>query len=256
MCPFCTQALMSRWKRFCESAGEAMSERDAFGPNLRRTRIQRGISLESIAAATKISIDLLSGLERNDLSRWPTGIYARAYIRAYATQIGADPEGIVDAFCRWFPQGDRRAERVVRDQASMVGHELQWRDDLVGLVVKQDRRASSRETDTPTHVIATHGRLIAAAADAAVVVAAGLAVASLLPVSKGGSIAVVGLLYHAVTIVAVGCTPAVWAIEHYMASRHPSARRRGQGAELRLMRRSSDSVQRPASNSPVHEHVS
>jgi transcriptional regulator with XRE-family HTH domain len=233
-----------------------MSERDAFGPNLRRLRIQRGISLESIAAATKISIDLLSGLERNDLSRWPAGIYARAYIRAYATQIDADPEATVDAFCRWFPQGDRRAERVVRDQAAIVGHELQWRDDLVGLVLKQDRRAESRDTDAPAHVIAKHGRVIAAAADATVVIGAGLAVAGLLPFGKGGAIAAVGLLYHAVTIVTVGCTPAVWAIEHYMASRHPSARRRGQGAELRLMRRSADRVQATANNSPAHEQVS
>jgi len=240
---------------FLRRLPEAMSEKDAFGPNLRRLRIQRGISLETIAAATKISIDLLSGLERNDLSRWPSGIYARAYIRAYATQIGADPEGVVDSFCRWFPQGDRRAERVVRESAELVGHDLQWRDDLVGLVVKQDRRAATRATDVPQHVIATHGRLVAAAADALVVLGAGLALAGLLPFGKGGSIAAVGLLYHAVTIVTVGCTPAVWAIEHYMTTQHPSARRRGHGAELRLMRRTSDRVQ-TTNNEPAHEHVS
>src|SRR5262245_64944714 len=157
---------------------KAMSEKDAFGPNLRRLRIQRGISLETIAAATKISIDLLSGLERNDLSRWPSGIYARAYIRAYATQIGADPEAVVDSFCRWFPQGDRRAERVVRDQAAMVGHDLAWRDDLVGGVVSRDRRAGSRAADAPVHVVAKHGRLMSAIADVFAVIGAGLVVSS------------------------------------------------------------------------------
>ena len=56
-----------------------MSEQDAFGPNLRRIRIQRGVSLEQIALATKVSAALWAGLERNDLSRWPTGIYARGF---------------------------------------------------------------------------------------------------------------------------------------------------------------------------------
>lgn len=104
--------------------------RQAFGPNLRRIRIQKGISIAQISAGTKISADLLNGLERNDFSRWPAGIYARAYVRQYAYAIGVDPDSTVDEFCRWFPQGDRRAERVVREQATIVGHEkLTWQDE-------------------------------------------------------------------------------------------------------------------------------
>jgi transcriptional regulator with XRE-family HTH domain len=106
-----------------------MSERDAFGPNLRRIRMKRGILLEQIAAKTKVSVSLWSAMERNDLSRWPTGIYARAFMREYASAIGEDPESTVDDFCRWFPQGDRRAEPVIRGQAEIVGHQnLVWQD--------------------------------------------------------------------------------------------------------------------------------
>ena len=90
-----------------------MSEHDTFGPSLRRQRVQRGITLEQIASATKIGRDLWAAMERNDFSRWPKGIYARAYLRAYALETGADPDVTVDEFCRWFPEGDRRAERVV-----------------------------------------------------------------------------------------------------------------------------------------------
>lgn len=105
--------------------------REAFGPNLRRIRIQRGISIERIAAGTKINPELLKDLERNDFSRWPIGIYARAYVRQYAYAIGVDPDSTVDEFCRWFPQGDRRAERVVREQATIVGHtDLTWKDEV------------------------------------------------------------------------------------------------------------------------------
>jgi len=106
-----------------------MSERDAFGPNLRRIRVQRGLSLEQLADSTKVSIELWKGLERNDFTKWPNGIYARSYVREYANAIGVDPETTVNDFCRWFPQGDRRVERQIRGQAEIVGHnDLQWRD--------------------------------------------------------------------------------------------------------------------------------
>lgn len=114
--------------------------RDAFGPNLRRIRIQKGISIERIAGDTKISPDLLYGLERNDFSRWPVGIYARAYVRQYATAVGVDADATVDEFCRWFPHGDRRAEPTVRQHAEIVGHDLAWQDPVAG--TDYDRRGA------------------------------------------------------------------------------------------------------------------
>jgi len=108
--------------------------RDAFGPNLRRLRKQRRLSIEHIAQETKISAELLRGLEKNDFSLWPTGIYARSYVRQYAVAVGAEADSTVDEFCRWFPQGDRRAERTVRGHAEIVGHnELQWEDATAAL---------------------------------------------------------------------------------------------------------------------------
>jgi transcriptional regulator with XRE-family HTH domain len=121
-----------------------MSEREAFGPNLRRLRVQRGISIPDIVSATNVSATLWEGLERNDLSRWPTGIYARSYVRSYAKAIGVDPESTVDEFCRCFPHGDRRAALVIRGQAEIVGHnDLQWRDHLPPAVGDVDRRGDT-----------------------------------------------------------------------------------------------------------------
>jgi transcriptional regulator with XRE-family HTH domain len=129
--------------------------RDAFGPNLRRIRKQRRIALEDIAQATKISVDLLKGLEKNDFSRWPYGIYARAYVRQYAYAIGVDPDSTVDEFCRWYPQGDRRAEPTVREQAKIVGHDqFKWHDEAAK-IAEGDRRggaprpASARPSGSP-----------------------------------------------------------------------------------------------------------
>lgn len=129
-----------------------MSAQQAFGPNLRRIRIQRGISLEKIARETKVAVELWDGLEHNDFSRWPTGLFARSYIREYARLVGVDPESTVDEFCRWFPQGDRRALKLVREQAKIVGHDFGGTGDLPPAGVDVDRRDPSAK---PRHANST-----------------------------------------------------------------------------------------------------
>jgi len=132
-----------------------MSSREAFGPNLRRIRLQRGLSLQQIASDTKIPVDLWKGLEENDFHRWPTGIYARAYVRSYAEAIGVDADDTVDEFCRWFTQGDRRVARTMREQAVIVGHDnLVWGDEAGGRTV--ERRASG---GTPPRQLSTAERI-------------------------------------------------------------------------------------------------
>jgi transcriptional regulator with XRE-family HTH domain len=126
-----------------------MSPQEAFGPNLRRIRIQRGITLERIAAETNVSVTLWDGLEHNDFERWPNGIFARSYVREYARLLGVDPESTVDEFCRWFSPGDRRVLRVVREQAEIVGHQLEWEEHLPAEAGEVDRRAGSELTLVP-----------------------------------------------------------------------------------------------------------
>lgn len=76
---------------------------DSFGAWLRRERERRHIDLASIAANTKVKASLFEGLERDDVSRWPSGIFRRSFIRAYAHAIGLDPEAIVREFQQRFP---------------------------------------------------------------------------------------------------------------------------------------------------------
>jgi transcriptional regulator with XRE-family HTH domain len=121
-----------------------MSGREAFGPNLRRIRIQRGVSLQQIASQTNVSEVLWAAMERNDFSRWPNGIFARAYVRDYAKIVGADADATVDEFCRWFPQGDRRADRQIRGQAEIVNHQLEVETEIPA-DVGEDRRWSAEK---------------------------------------------------------------------------------------------------------------
>jgi transcriptional regulator with XRE-family HTH domain len=79
-----------------------VSERRAFGDRLRRQRERRGVTLEAIARSTKVSASLFAALERGDCSRWPGGVYSRAYIRAYAELVGLDPNEAVEDFTAAF----------------------------------------------------------------------------------------------------------------------------------------------------------
>jgi cytoskeleton protein RodZ len=76
---------------------------ESFGARLRYERERRQIALRSIAEQTKIGVPLLEALERDDASRWPSGIFRRSFIRAYAHAIGIDPEPIVREFMERHP---------------------------------------------------------------------------------------------------------------------------------------------------------
>jgi len=89
-----------------------------FGRRLRDQRERQGVTLEAIAATTKIKASLLADLERGDVSAWPKGIFRRAFVRGYATAIGAAPEPVVAEFARLFPDDGTAAEAVVVPEAT------------------------------------------------------------------------------------------------------------------------------------------
>jgi len=74
-----------------------------FGTFLRLAREERGVSLQELAVTTKISARLLESLERNDPSKLPGGIFSRAFVRAYAREVGLDPDAAVARFVAAFP---------------------------------------------------------------------------------------------------------------------------------------------------------
>ena len=77
---------------------------ESFGARLRQRREERQIALSSIADETKIKLSLLEALERDDVSHWPSGLFRRAYIRAYAHMIGLDPDDVVREFVELYPE--------------------------------------------------------------------------------------------------------------------------------------------------------
>jgi transcriptional regulator with XRE-family HTH domain len=76
----------------------------SFGARLRQQREARHVALEDISEKTKIKASLLEELEGDDLSRWPQGIFRRAYVRAYAQAIGLEPDVVLQQFLAHYPE--------------------------------------------------------------------------------------------------------------------------------------------------------
>jgi transcriptional regulator with XRE-family HTH domain len=76
---------------------------ETFGVRLRRRREEQQIALITIAEQMKIKLSLLEALERDDVSHWPSGIYRRAFIRAYARAINLNPDVVVREFLEVHP---------------------------------------------------------------------------------------------------------------------------------------------------------
>ncbi len=79
-----------------------IAERRAFGDRLRRQRERQDVSLAQIAEATKVTASLFAGLERGDCSRWPGGVYNRAFVRGYATAVQLDPDEVTAEFVEYY----------------------------------------------------------------------------------------------------------------------------------------------------------
>ncbi len=73
------------------------------GAFLREARERAGFSVRAISDRTKIPVQTLEALERDDVSRLPGGIFLRSFIRSYAREVGLDPEEAVRRFVTRFP---------------------------------------------------------------------------------------------------------------------------------------------------------
>ena len=64
------------------------------GSRLRQAREQRGLTLRDIANTTKISTAALTAIEHNDFARLPGGVFRRAYVRAFAAEVGLNADDL------------------------------------------------------------------------------------------------------------------------------------------------------------------
>jgi len=66
-----------------------------FGEHLKREREMRGVSLEEVSAATRISTRFLEAIESDRWDSLPGGVFNRGFIRSVARYLGLDEDSMV-----------------------------------------------------------------------------------------------------------------------------------------------------------------
>jgi transcriptional regulator with XRE-family HTH domain len=84
------------------------------GGELRGARERLNLSLPELSRRTKIGMSVLQAIERNDWNLVPGGLYVRGFLRAYAQEVGCNPEDIVN---RYRAEYDSSSAETAADQS-------------------------------------------------------------------------------------------------------------------------------------------
>ncbi|HEY6465935.1 MAG TPA: helix-turn-helix transcriptional regulator [Candidatus Acidoferrales bacterium] len=101
-----------------------------FGEHLKRERELRGVTLEEVAAATRISPRFLEALENEQWDRLPGGAFNRGFIRSVARYLGLDEENMVAEYAL-----ETKGLNQSSASPDSQGMPRDWRPAITGTVV-------------------------------------------------------------------------------------------------------------------------
>ena len=71
------------------------------GEELKQARLARGLTLQQVAAATRVRSGRLYAIEHNDVVGMPM-VYVRGYVREFAREVGLDPDDVTERYIAQF----------------------------------------------------------------------------------------------------------------------------------------------------------
>jgi transcriptional regulator with XRE-family HTH domain len=161
------------------------------GVKLRAHRERRGLTIAALADSIKVKKSLLDELERNDVSKWPPGIYGRALVREYAKSIGLPADDVVQQFVQ-LVSGSKQSPHTV----TLSGGKRENADSAQLRLTLGGMSAPARRS--------IQVRVVAAAIELAFVLTTALTVALVSGVSGWITTAVITLIWYPVRGVLCG----------------------------------------------------
>lgn len=186
--PSARRALTAVPDRATREAAAAIA-RLAYCAQLKEVRERRGITLAAIAERSKVSEGLYAGLERADVSRWPTGIYRRSFFREYAIALGLPIDASLSEFLQLFPE-----DGVQRTPAALAMPSGPLRMTLAGR----------------TWLRASRVQVLATLVDLVIVAAITAAIGWWMPIHIGTVAAIVTVIYYSLATACLACSPGTW----------------------------------------------
>jgi len=107
-----------------------------FGEHLKREREMRGVSLEEIAAATRINTRFLEAIENERWDQLPGGVFNRGFIRSVARYLGMDEDALVAEYDLG-AKNNGNSHTNTRPASSAPAQEMprSWRPAVVAIVI-------------------------------------------------------------------------------------------------------------------------
>ena len=192
---------------------DAPDTRRSFCARLKDERERRGTSLAAIAELTKVKASLLEALERGDLSRWPKGIYRRAFFREYVAAIGLPADYHVSAFIELFSDDDAPSPNVPTPNAVASGKTT----GPLRLTFAEELR-SAWAAGLSDGSFGSAGRRdlgFAAATDVAAVLMSALLVSTLAGTNLWSTAGVIACVYYSISTALLGRSGAAWLLSRH-----------------------------------------
>lgn len=70
----------------------------SYGLYLQTVRVEKGVSIEKVAAETRIRAEILRAIEAEDHRHLPDDVFVKGFLKSFAEAIGADPEETLRRF--------------------------------------------------------------------------------------------------------------------------------------------------------------
>lgn len=74
----------------------------SLGDQLQQARKQQRMTTSEVASATRMKIQIVEDLEREDFSRIAAPVYGKGFIKLYAEHVGLDPKPLIDEYVARF----------------------------------------------------------------------------------------------------------------------------------------------------------
>lgn len=86
------------------------------GATLRHAREEKGLTLDRLSHVTRVSVPILTAIERNDRRAIPPRPYGRGFVKLYASEVGLKPDAVVrEYFSQFAPAPEPHTEPEPRD---------------------------------------------------------------------------------------------------------------------------------------------
>lgn len=130
------------------------------GEQLRQARLSRDLTASKVAAETKMKVQTVEAIERNDFGRIPAPIYCKGFIKLYAEYVGLDPRPLIDEYvAAYAPSSQIQTELSVpeempepepgkRQRFSFLRHESSDHDEELKAVPEQAEEADKSEQNS------------------------------------------------------------------------------------------------------------